>query len=113
MTIKNVQRDAIYIEPLTSGKDVFSTAQTIITTSAKGSGPAAINVDYGFVEQDNATTITCAVGSQRCLGVYMQPPIGDRTPYRVKAYCTALSIGSIVVGYGPSTPRDRDWETNP
>lgn len=105
--ILNVQRDGLYIDPSDDLKLAWSATQTSYQalTSVKLAG--TVPVDYAAVEVDDAA-YTLNANQKTGIGVMIQQPLGDRTPYRVKAHVhTPGNQGqryAILVGYAPASP---------
>lgn len=96
---KNIQRDGMFISceqaPVSFGTE-FQIAEPVIY-----SGTATVNVDFASAQAQEALTLTAA--HMATIGVYMQQPLGDRTPYRV--HCSfSDSVGFLIVGIAPATP---------
>ena len=108
MSIVNVQRDGIYIEP--DGPATAWPAQTNLVNNPVVNGPAAIHSDYGMARTGLASTITVGPGFASYIGVPFYSNSQDRMPFRVKAsiFCDDPGLvhltGLIVVGYPPASP---------
>ncbi len=98
---KNIQRDGRWVHPKTSEDINFSTQQSIYSATPQANGPTAVHVDYAEVHSNILAAVTCPVSNQVIMGVYMDPPVGDNVPFRVKA--SIINYASILVGYGPAS----------
>lgn len=109
MTPVNIQRDGLWIEPNASNLQAWSTELAITNSVCWVSGPTSVHVDKANVQSDHTATVSVAVGNERCIGVHMQQPVADNTPYRIKASISSPSEkdydvqGSIVVGFSPAS----------
>lgn len=105
---KNVQRDCTWIEPKTADELTWPTASAPDAATITANAKTATHVDKANAY--TRATATIAAGTLEVIGVYMNPPEGDNTPYRVKASVVADGVGKtttapmIVIGYGPASP---------
>ena len=105
---KNISRDATWIEPKTADDLTWP------TQTAQNSATVTVNAKTAVhTDKANATCrAAMTVSSQflECIGVYMQAPVGDNVPYRVKADLVVVGQSgtfnnqAVVVGYGPASP---------
>lgn len=106
---KNIQRDGHWTEPKTANDTTWAADELIANTTAKVNGPSAVSVDKANVHGDNVNTYSIAANEQRCIGVFIQEPDGDNTPYRVKASANVVGQSqddtdmAILVGYAPAS----------
>ena len=108
---KNIQRDCHFVQPLTSGRVVFSTAVAIGSPTANMNSSGSASVDFASEQANQDSTKSIATNSLSCIGVLMNPPDADRVPYRVKARAIAWDVSirfAIVVGYAPASPSGSD-----
>lgn len=105
---KNIQRDGIFADP-DSAKFTFSTVNAANVGNILLNGPTAVNMDFASIACDVTDAIT-VTGSEKCaMGLYINGPIGDRTPYRVKATLKAggtapeVSNALLAIGFAPSS----------
>ena len=107
---KNIQRDGLWTKP-DSSEDLSFGASVLVSAAPQVNSDGAVHVDYAQAHSiRTATFTTSGVDHCRCMGVLMQPPDGDNTPYRVKASAHIQSLAdysewhAIVVGYAPASP---------
>ena len=111
---KNIQRDGIWCLPKTSAIQPWSTAFLVGAATGLMSGPAAVNPDVGFVQSSHTDGQSLSINELVAIGVYLDPPQDDSTPYRVKASVFLMaenaieSNGVLMLGYGPASPTGTD-----
>ena len=81
---KNVQRDGTYVK---HNQALTGWGAQFVHGNATGtvSGLATVFEDFAQVQADYTADITLTNSNCRAVGVYMQNPVKDRQPYRVKA----------------------------
>jgi hypothetical protein len=105
VTIINLQRDGVFYE---SGSNEVTWATQYVESSetALVTIPPVVNYDYGVVYSNRFQT-SWTTTQLRAIGLAMQHPQGDRTPYRVKAGILVSGDegfrAQIMVGYGPAS----------
>lgn len=102
---KHVQRDGHYIDLDDSAKIAWSADTPNATQTITVNAKTAVEPDFNFVSSQSHVVKVIAASNRCCIGCYMQAPVGDRVPYRVKAKAAAASGHleyAIVVGYGPA-----------
>lgn len=104
----NIQRDATWIIPDdTVDLTAWPSATNLNTGQVFANAKTAVHPDVGSCQIRRQMTL--AQDQLECVGVYMDPPRGDNTPYRVKANLTMVGMsgticnGAIVVGYAPAS----------
>jgi hypothetical protein len=97
MNLKNIARDAYWINDLT--------AQVAF------SGSANDMANDGTVHEDVADVVsngTSGASGLYGVGVFMKPPLEDNVPYRVKAYCDDPDNIYLILGYAPASITGND-----
>ena len=89
MSLTNIQRDAIWTKPETAALVTWSAAVAVSTATYLTSGPAGVNRHIGKVTANYAPVLMVA-DSWRGVGVYMNPPIEEPHPFRIKANCSSI-----------------------
>ena len=108
MTAVNIQRDGNWVKPETASNVAWSSQSALANTTFLMSGPTAVNVDKGTVQAAEGT-YTVSAGNQEAIGVFMQAPVSDNTPYRVQASGRVLGFKdydegwAIGIGYAPAS----------
>lgn len=108
---KNIQRDGTYLYPkdvlIVPGSEYLATATTVLSN-----GPSATAIDYAKATLDFEANTAITILFARTFGIFINQPVGDRHPYRVKAalayheYVGAVS--NLIIGYGPATQTGSD-----
>jgi hypothetical protein len=100
MNLTNIDRDSFWVPSLYfSEKLGFSTsANQMVTTGV---------VNQGFAGCESDST-AIATASFTAVGVLMQQPVDDYTPYRIKARCQAGKDSYVLIGYAPASPTGDD-----
>lgn len=105
---KNIQRDCIWVELKTADELTFGNPSNINAATYIANAKSAVHSDKA-----NAFTramVTMAIDQIELIGVYLEPPDQDNTPYRVfadlviNAQSGTIDNACVVVGYGPATP---------
>jgi hypothetical protein len=96
-SLNNLQRDQFWIDPSNASVS-FPTVSSRLSTD----GTVYQDVGYLYV---NATSDASA--TNQMIGVMIQQPSGENTPYRIKAY-TSSSQGSWTIGYASTTTGTND-----
>ena len=92
MNLDNLQRDQFWCEP----------GITFIpwsTTANRGNSDGIVHTDVGRLQ----TAASAPAIANSMVGVHMQQPVGENTPYRVKAYCNVGFSMSLCIGYNQGT----------
>ncbi len=103
---KNIQRDGTYINP-DSARLAFGTSDAVTIQALKINAPTAVAVDINFT-QSGVGLETIASGEKAGIGCYINQPIGDRVPYRIKASIEVATEqryntkGIIAIGFAPA-----------
>jgi hypothetical protein len=108
---KNIQRDGVYVDLDVSESVAFSSNLALTSTDLYINGPAAVQVDVARVQATPNVVTNVTASNRKAIGCYIQAPIGDRTPYRVKAFAEGANGYSgfgIAVGYAPPSPTGSD-----
>ena len=108
---KNIQRDCIFVQPLSSALLGWSTAQAMTTATALMNSDGSTHVDFASAQSTHTATLSMTAGAIQAIGVLMQPPEGDRVPYRIKAHFEEVTLATrsfIMIGYGPASPDGDD-----
>lgn len=106
---KNIQRDAIWINPDSSDDRGWSNNSLLSAQQFLCSGDPTVKYDYACVQTNPVVQVSVTVANQKAVGVFMQQPIGDNTPYRIHAACNVSGVARtntntcIGIGYGPAT----------
>ena len=105
---KNIQRDCIFVQPLTSALlSLSSTGVAVGAAAFNMNSSGSENVDKATAQIDSTSTYSITADTAKSIGVLMMPPEGDRVPYRIKA---SISCGVpdllayIGIGYAPASP---------
>jgi hypothetical protein len=103
---KNIQRDGIWTDPR-STKLIWPAESAAVPASISVNAKTSVHTDAAEVCIEDTDSITG--GTQVGAGIYINPPVGDNTPYRVKASLrinqSATDFSTyIVIGYGPVSP---------
>lgn len=110
MSIVNIQRDGIYTMPRSLGVTAWSTPQSIQSANGRFSGSATVRYDIGWITASHSSPVTISQNDYVAIGMWMQQPIGDRVPYRVKANVMfpgdGAGQGFIIIGYQDAVPGD-------
>lgn len=107
---KNIQRDGIFTD-LEATHYNWATATTTTGDTVKVNGDPSVYVDKAFVKSDRGATCAPSATTLQAIGCFIQQPIGDRTPYRVKVSCPIADADGkafIVIGYAPASPSGSD-----
>lgn len=104
--IINLQRDQFHIVNLDPSADLAYPAGTAISTTVPQTSSGTVNQVRGFARATPGQAGPSA-GNFAGIGVLMEYPTTDETPYRVKAYC-GQSEAWVYVGYAPSSPTGSD-----
>lgn len=105
MNLVNLLRDQTFCSPGTAQVSPGATTTAISTNTVTINSDGVVNQTNGFVwgadQRLTATSFTTWYG----VGLMMQYPIVDATPYRLKGYVSARDcIASFFLGYAPSSP---------
>ena len=106
---KNIQRDGYWVNPKTSS-DIGWSNDTALTSTAPVANLLTTKQTAKACVQSNATAVTQAIDTQKIIGVLMQEPIADNTPYRIQAGACVVGQShtidnfAIVIGYAPASP---------
>lgn len=115
MSKVNVQRDGYYTHP-DENVDVqtWSSTRVFGAYEARSNSDGTTYYDFGFAQGDPEAGYSITANQYIAVGVIMQGPTGDRTPYRVQAYCDIMEEtystykGLVIVGWAPSSPTGSD-----
>lgn len=105
---KNIQRDAIWINPDTTDNVGWGSQFSPVAATPVFDNSGSVNVDYGVAQMRENATITA--GNVVAAGVLMDKIAGDNVPFRIKA-CVQLG-GSIIVGWADASPTGSDDNIN-
>jgi hypothetical protein len=111
---KNIQRDGIWTNSL-AAKLTWPTETVRSAGNILVNAKTAVHSDVADAAVGEFATITA--GYREAIGVYMQEPIGDNAPYRVKAsldiQTTLVDIAShLIIGYAPASITGADDDVN-
>lgn len=106
MSIKNISRDGIYTELSNSQKVAWSTGNANTVVDFLVNGPTAVAIDFNQVSSQSHVNTSITGQNKKAIGVFINQPVRDRVPYRVKAYAAGPDSGVtflIGVGYAPAS----------
>lgn len=105
--ITNVQRDGVYAIPGTTRRLSWCTPIAVSSAAGQMNAHDAVNYDFGAVVGNHQQSNTLTGGQYTAIGLYIQQPVSERFPYRVKAKVEttneATMFGMIMLGYRPSS----------
>ena len=111
--IKNIDRDGVWTKPAT-GQISFSNPAALGSSVIYNSEAAVFDMQ---ASANAAESVALGADQQAAIGVHVVQPLGDNTPYRVKASAISMEGGRggvLAVGYGPASPSGNgDTMTNP
>lgn len=113
-TPKNIQRDAIYMDPAATRLGL-ATEVLVSFDLVNGNSDGSVHTDFAFAQYNYLAPVTVSALSAASFGILIAQPIGDRQPYRVKAYGRVTNENealAIVVGYAPLAPSGTNDEIN-
>lgn len=100
MNLVNLQRDMLHVDldktPLGFGGSVL--VGTTVSMKADGTVLEGHGGQLGF------DTVTNVAGNWSAVGLFMEPPTVNATPYRIKGYANIVNDAWCVIGIAPPTP---------
>lgn len=106
MTIKNVQRDGVFVDLSNTAKVAWSTGNANTVTDFLMNGPTGVQGTFCQVSSQSHVNTSISGQNKKAIGCYIDQPVDDRVPYRVKAYAAGPDSGvsfMIGVGYAPAS----------
>lgn len=92
----NLQRDMFHVKvPSEQSALVYSNETVLGQNSLNAKSDGVVYTDIGYAKSFDQQAVTA--GNWVSMGVVMQPPILEATPYRIKAYCNEGA--AVVIGY--------------
>lgn len=111
---RNIRRDAIWTNPRTSDDVLFGTESLLSDTSPLANSSGQVNARYGCVQSDVSSNVSITAARREIIGVLMNAPVADTTPYRIHASSSidgssaTVHASSIIIGYAPASPTGTD-----
>lgn len=98
-SLKNIQRDAHWLNEVTVGNDIVFGTETAIGSSTKNFN-ANTGVQQSVVSAKSTKSLVVTTANNiKCIGGYINPPRDEPVPYRIKARATRDFKTYLVIGY--------------
>ena len=92
---KNIQRDALFIEP--NGVGMAFPSGATITSTPTVNAVAAVKVDFGSLGTGSSNQVTCTVGQVQVIGMYFMNNNVERIPYSLPYHFNLPRFALLVV----------------
>lgn len=105
MSIVNLQRDAIFANLDTTDIVGYSADSLLSLDTFLSNSNAVVYDDFWSASADSTVVTSVASLQRKGMGLNLRQPVGDRTPYRVKAYVGDVGVVNtfaLAIGYPPA-----------